>query len=283
MVVYSGGKGVNDVINSYPGLVISSGGTTSGDIIQSGNEVVVSGGIASGALVESSGYQYISAGGKAVSTTVNGGVQYVLSGGLSSATKITSGTEVVSALGTVKSGTIAGGVLDVVSGGVISGGVTFTGSGGQLTIESNIMPTNVISGFVTGDIIKLSAVAYDVSDTVKVNTAGSVTSSAGGSTYDVHIAGATVGSTAFVFGPGSLLTKGVGSAAIKFIAPAVAPAVSSGGTALAAPGFAQLWLGHASSVAAQTAPMFVSSAAPGGVFTSLVPVHHGGVVAPSHW
>jgi hypothetical protein len=103
-------------------------------------------------------------------------------------------------------------------------------------------------------------VAYASSDTVTVNTAGIVTVSAGGATYDVHIAGATVGSTAYVFGPGSLLTKGVGSAAIKFIAPAVTPASgSAGGTSLAAPSFAQLWLGHASTVAAASAPSFVSS------------------------
>ncbi len=82
------------------------------------------------------------------------------------------------------------------------------------------MPTDVISGFVAGDSITLDAQIYSAGDTVAVHSAGIVTISAGGTTYNLHIAGATVGETDFTLG-GYVLTLTKSASA-----PAARPALS---------------------------------------------------------
>jgi hypothetical protein len=77
-----------------------------------------------------------------------------------------------------------------------------------LSVHERHMPSTVISGFEVGDSIDLSYVPYSTSDSVSVNAPNLVTISAGSKTYNLHIAGATVGETDFSFGAGSILTGG---------------------------------------------------------------------------
>jgi hypothetical protein len=59
---------------------------------------------------------------------------------------------------------LSGGYADLNDGAVTSGAIMFAGSGAQLLIDSTTsaaMPAATISGFVTGDTIDLTGVAYD--------------------------------------------------------------------------------------------------------------------------
>ena len=90
------------------------------------------------------------------------------------------------------------------------------------------MPTNRISGFASGDEIQLASVTYASSDSVSVNAPGVVTVSAGGSEYNLNIAGAQVGETDFVFGPGSILTKN-DAPQMAFLRPPASPSAGLDG------------------------------------------------------
>ena len=189
-VGYTGGDNLvlteNATYDANPGEPVSNA-TVSGSQVLDVNV----GGMAPSNTVISGGSEYVFSGGTAYGTTVsNGGYEYITSGGVESG------------------GKIASGVLEIANGGGVSGGVTFTGSGGELMIDSTAMPTAVISGFAPGDSIKLAAVAYDsATDSVGVLSAGVVTVTADGATYDLNIAGAYVGETNFVIGDGLLLTE----------------------------------------------------------------------------
>jgi autotransporter passenger strand-loop-strand repeat protein len=175
-----------------------------------GLEIVTSGGASSKTLVQSGGTETVYAKGHATSTTVEtGGKLFVSSGG------------------TETSGTIAGGTLEIGGGGHASGPFDFTGTGRTLVIAGAAIPTDVVSGFVAGDSIKLSAVPYKANDSVAVTSAGIVTVTAAGKKYAVHVAGATVGETAFHFGPGSLLTTTQAATAMAFLRPAAKPPEST--------------------------------------------------------
>jgi autotransporter passenger strand-loop-strand repeat protein len=166
-------------------ITVASGGVASGTNIHSGGSEIVSG-IASGSIVSAGGYETVASGG------------------------------------TETAGKIAGGTLEIVSGGKLATKLTFSGSGGRLTIDSPTMPTTTISGFAAGDSIKLAGVAYAPGSSVFVGSAGVVTVYTG-SSYNLNIAGATVGETDFHFGPGSILTKG----AATLVKPAITPASTS--------------------------------------------------------
>ena len=154
----------------------------------------------------------------------------------------------------------------------------FSGNGGAFIVDSNVMPSAVISGFIAGDAIKLTAVPYATSDTVSVNKPGVVTVSAGGASYNLNIAGATVGETDFVFGSGSVLTR-TGSAQMMFIAPQQAEKVPAGGLAL--PALAEVTAGalpsHALVAACQPAAFTVSADQPGVGDDLLTAIHRGGM------
>ena len=82
----------------------------------------------------------------------------------------------------------------------------------------------MISGFATGDEISFGLLSYTSGDTVNVSAAGIVTVSAGGTVYNLHIAGAVVSSTAYQLGSGTYglaLSMGNTSATMAFIKPPV--------------------------------------------------------------
>jgi autotransporter passenger strand-loop-strand repeat protein len=247
------------VTKSGTGTVFTAEAAGTKTTLASGSfEVVTSGGVAGGSVINSGGVLEVYAKGGATNATVNAGGKLLVSSG-----------------GTETTGTIAGGTLDIAGGGLASGPIDFKSTGGTLVIEGASIPTNMVSGFVAGDTIKLSAVPYNASDTVKVVSAGIVTVTAGGKNYQVHIAGATVGETDFHFGSGSLLTKSTQAA--KTMAFARPPAQALGD--LHRPAYTAAM--HAQTRTCPTpmnAPLLTMSAAPGAfAMLDLLPVERGGV------
>jgi hypothetical protein len=195
-------------------------------------------------------------------TLSTGMEQYVLNGSTSTSLLKTKGVEEVYAGGIASKTTISGGELELQVGAKIANGVTFGTGGGELKLDSNIMPAGTISGFIAGDTIALAGVAYNKYDTVTVGAAGIVSVVTPGTTYNLNIAGATKGETDFVFGPGALLTKKAAAGMVpkmQFIAPANNAQVSTH------------WLDAPAEIAAPE-PMaaFMTIAAPTGIgFTDL--------------
>jgi autotransporter passenger strand-loop-strand repeat protein len=105
--------------------VVSSGGTTSGTLLASGQETVLRGGRSSGTDILSGGGEIVSSGGSALATTIGGGT------------------------------------LDVASGGTASG-VVFS-SGGILQLDSGSHLSGTISGFHLGEEIDLRGQAFSSS------------------------------------------------------------------------------------------------------------------------
>jgi hypothetical protein len=144
----------------------------------------------------------------ASATTVHAGGTLVVNGGESLNAKILhGGTEIVSKGGIVSAGDIAGGTLNLAAGAVARGGIQFSGTGGELVIGGTVMPSQVISGFSNGDTIHLAGVTYAAGASVAVTTTNVVAITDAGKTFDLNIAGAVIGETDFVFGPGAVLTK----------------------------------------------------------------------------
>jgi hypothetical protein len=167
--------------------------------------------------------------------------------------------------------------LDLLKGSTVSNGITFTGSGGELVLGAGKVLTAVISGFTAGDSVKVTSLAYHSGATVSVKSAGVVTISSGAASYNLNIAGATVGETDFNFGSGSLLTKTVGSAAMVFLKPAAVPAAAD--TALPA----AVVLADIKPVSAAVPGWITTSAVPAGGFTgTLETLRHGGVTLFPH-
>ena len=159
-------------------------------------------------MVFKGGSEYVTSGGASYDTEISGGKETVSSGGVAiSTTVFNGGSEIVSSGGVTSRTTMEGGKVEIAKGGKAAGLVTFSGGDGELVIDARAMPGATISGFAATDRIVLSAIHYSTSDSVSVNAPNIVTVSAGGKTYNLHIAGATVGETDFSFGPGSILTR----------------------------------------------------------------------------
>lgn len=63
--------------------------------------------------------------------------------------------------------TLTSGTLDLAAVGAAGrGGITFAASDPILQIDSTVMPTNTITGFITGDTIDLTGISFDATDTV---------------------------------------------------------------------------------------------------------------------
>ncbi len=206
------------------------------------NTIFLSGSTAKDVIIaDGGGKTTISAAGTAAHTIGTNAEQFVLSGGTATASKITAGgIEQVEKGGTSTAGTIAGGTLVLDVGAHVLQGIGFTtATGGKLIIDSATMPTATITGFIAGDTIKLAGVVYNPNDTVKVATAGTVTIAAPGTSYQLNIAGATVGETDFRFGTGSVLTRTAAPKMAFLSREAAVPA--PGHTPMGTFGFAELF------------------------------------------
>jgi autotransporter passenger strand-loop-strand repeat protein len=201
-------------------LTLGNGGIASGGSTSAYGQINVdSGGYASGMHLGPAGFLNVYGGGTISSLSVTGGLVEVVSGGesyhsvissggdefvasgLASGTVISSGGfSVIGNAGTAENTVIAGGGFELASKAKLEGGVSFTAPDGVFIIDSPESPAVPISGFVAGDQISFGLLYSSNADTVAVKTAGIVTVSAGGYVYNLHIAGAVVGSKAFQLG-----------------------------------------------------------------------------------
>jgi len=118
--------------------------------------------------------------------------------------------------GTADDTVISGGTMEVESGGSPGASITFSGTGGTLQIDgpntanSNLLTGTTISGFVSGDMIDLAAIAnvdgshVDMNDTTDV-----LTVTEGSSTYTLDFAGNFTGDYFHLTtdGSGTLITE----------------------------------------------------------------------------
>jgi autotransporter passenger strand-loop-strand repeat protein len=226
--VLAGGTASNGTIGFGADLTIDSGGKAVGETISGGSATIAAAGkLLAGAVI--GGDLLVTSGGTDSGTSLT---QYsdatIAAGGAASALAVDNASLVVSAGATLSGVTISGynayaATITIAAGAHLSGTLTFAGAG---TINFGATPTNTISGFVAGDEIQLTNATYAAGETVSVTSAGLVTISGGGKSYNLHIAGATVGETGFSatignYGEGGILLTTANTAAIAAPRPAM--------------------------------------------------------------
>jgi hypothetical protein len=72
-------------------------------------------------------------------------------------------------------------------GGSAGGVITFASSGGTLQIDGTTMPSNIISGFVSGDTFDLAGVAYDSGGSANLLAGNVLQITASGQNYDLNL------------------------------------------------------------------------------------------------
>jgi autotransporter passenger strand-loop-strand repeat protein len=142
------------VRNRHSGLVVLSGGTL---LATSLAQTIT------GTVISAGGSEVVQAGVVVTGTVINGGSETV--SGTASGTTVNSGGQ-QTVYGTASNTVISGGHLYLAAGGVLGGSVSFAGAGGKLSLEATTLPTNTISGFVAGDSIDLTGVAFDTGGSV---------------------------------------------------------------------------------------------------------------------
>ena len=171
-LILSGGTAFNTDVNSGGLLVISAGGRASGTRA-SGIVVVSNGGVNDAAILAEGGGLSASSGGTALDAIAEGGGKIVVSSG-----------------GSATSPLIAGGTLELQAGAVVHGAIAFAGTGGTLKIDavsSAAMPSNTISGFVSGNVIDLTAVTYAAGAAATLLSGDTLQVTDGGVNYDLQL------------------------------------------------------------------------------------------------
>jgi autotransporter passenger strand-loop-strand repeat protein len=188
--IISDGTAYDTSVNSSGYELVSFFGVTnSSTVTTSGTEVVSSGGAAYWTTV-AGGLQYISGGGFASNTTISGGVEVISAGGVASATTIIGGVEYVGSGGTAIGTTISGdGTLELAAGAIDSNwSVLFSAPGaGLMIVDGTSMPTAVISGFSSGDVIYLTSVPFDSHGTTTLLSGNVLQVAENGSTYTLQL------------------------------------------------------------------------------------------------
>ena len=204
-IVYSGGVGSGDSVQSLSKELVSSGGRAVSAAISAGGALdVMAAGVTTGTLVSSGGKELIKSGGVASATSVlSGGETYVYSGG-----------EAIKAV-------IAGRSVDTVFSGGVANGLTVSSGGkliddGQVRIAGAGTLAGVLSG--SGAIVQTKAGDLLLSGTGAAFTGRAVIS---GGTIELATSGA-IGAGSVVF-----VAPSTGSAVLQIDA---ADAPAAGGT-----------------------------------------------------
>ncbi|WP_419728975.1 Hint domain-containing protein [Lichenicola sp.] len=195
--IQGGGTALSEILSAGGSLTIDAGGTGSATTITNGaTELVRGGGSEINAMIESGGTLYVDADGNGYGNAIFAG-----GGTLTESGTISGGGDViVSGPGTVVLATSNG----YTGGSIISGGtlelgtVSAAGSGaisfadpGTLRIDTAAAPTNVISGFGSGDFIDLGAYAYSPGADSILVSGDTVTVTTPTGTVSLDIAGAS--------------------------------------------------------------------------------------------
>ncbi|HEV8679644.1 MAG TPA: hypothetical protein VGQ90_09740 [Stellaceae bacterium] len=191
VILTSDGAGGTDVAVTGPPIFVSSGQTltiSSGttydnvNVLNGGTLIVLPGGTATETI--DSGSELLS--GTDLNGVVGGGILTVAAGGLASATTVSAtGQMTVTSGGFAVDATIAGGWLDLDVGAVVSGSIAFAGTGSTLEIDDATMPTNTITGFSSGDMIDLRALAWSPTNSASFNPVTNSLTVTGGGTTDI--------------------------------------------------------------------------------------------------
>ncbi len=175
--VTSGQFGAEITIASGATLQVDAGGTVTADVILTGGTENISG-LASNDVI--AGSETVASGGTVTGETVTGGTLVLNTGADASNITVTAGT------------------LELNNGATL-GGILALGSAATVVLESSTTPTAVISGFVAGDVIGITAIttgATLTSSTAGGNTIETVTS--GGVSENFTFAGTGYTSGYFV-------------------------------------------------------------------------------------
>ena len=218
-------------------ITVSSGFTSTGLVLNYGDELdVLNGGTADGTTVNSGGVAFVSSGGTASDTQVtSGGFEIVSSGGIASVTTVSSGGfQFVSDGGTTIGTTVENGGYTVISNGgtAVSATVDF---GGFESVSGVSIGTTVNSG--GAEIVAAAGVAsaaiLNAGGTLVVLPGGSATGATGAGTVvstGIVVTQANVGVTVFA----SVATNFVlGTGDVAFVLPGgvvSGTVVTSGGT-----------------------------------------------------
>ena len=211
--VTSGQYGADITVASGALLLVDAGGTVTADTILVGGNAEISG---------------------IASADVIAGSETVATGGTVTAETVTSGTLVLNNGADAGNITLTGGTLELASGATL-GGALALGNAATLVLEGTTAPVAVISGFVAGDVIDITAMttgATLTSGTSGGNTIETVTS--GGVSESFTFAGTSYGSGYFVLDQNAagdtLTTKPVTSAVVSSGATSTGYIVTSGFT-----------------------------------------------------
>jgi autotransporter passenger strand-loop-strand repeat protein len=185
----SGGSVVGTTLGSGGRLSITSGAANGTTINSGGFQSIASGGTANGTTINNGGSETIASGGTAIGTAINnGGVQTISSGGVASGTVVLSGgTETVGSGGSSSNTLISGGTFDVAAGANVSGSISFVTAGGIYEIDTTVLPTNTIFGFVHGDTIDLAGIPFDPSGAATLQSDNTLQIAENGQIYQLTL------------------------------------------------------------------------------------------------
>ena len=178
-VVRSGGT-----LEAFGGASIVSAAFGSGGIFE-----IISGFSESGTTISGGEILKVAAGGSALDTLVESGShEIVLSGAVVASTTVSSGgLEIVNSGALDSAVTIDGGILELGIGGSATV-IDFTSAaGGTLRIDGTVMPTNTLSGFVSGNAIDLAGVGFVSGATTSITSGNVLEVTVGSTTYDVQL------------------------------------------------------------------------------------------------
>ncbi|WP_241810908.1 Hint domain-containing protein, partial [Acetobacter pasteurianus] len=191
IIVQSGAKLSNAVLQSGNKLAIHSGGVATGTVVSSGGGVAVYGS-ASNTTVNGGGVIEITSGGTATGGTINGGSAYVdASATLNSATVANNGLAVVSAGASANNVTVeTNASLAVNSGGVASGtivssngGLAVSGSAANTTVNNSGVVEINSGGTATGTTVNSGGNVYadanSILGTTTVSNGGQISAASG--------------------------------------------------------------------------------------------------------
>ncbi len=192
--IFTSGIASFTLVSTGGQAVVSNGGTLSAVVVDAGGSVVISaGGVDLGGQLGAPGASIPSEFG------ISGGSASVLSGGTASGLAVYSGGMLsVAAGGSVINPLIGGGTLDLAVGASVSGTISFAAGigGGELVINSTVMPTAPIGSLGPNDTIDLAGIPFASGASVVLGANDVLSITEGGHTYDLNLISAGLGGQA---------------------------------------------------------------------------------------
>jgi Lipase (class 3) len=152
--------------------------------------------------INGNGSSNITAGSGADTITINGnGTNNVIAGSGNETVSISGGGSLKVTGAFVGSASIGVNSTLELNGSASGGPISFAGPNGKLQIDSNAIPTNVISGFSPGDTIDLNNVAWTSGGAALLTSGNNLSIIDGGQSYQFSLATSPSSSQTFVRAP----------------------------------------------------------------------------------